>query len=502
MVAAGRVGAPKLTAGAVLYKPKLLQGVTYPILNRDHHVKTALVRELRFIPAVLLLGYTSCKGDGGTDPSTATTIEASSQTTVSGVAGTAVSPAPSVIVRDQNGEPFAGAPVTFNVGGGGGTVTGASVVTTASGVATVGSWTLGAIAGPNTLTATSGTLTVSFSASGVAGPTSRLTVSAGDNQVGAPGAAVTIAPAVLVQDANGNAKAGVTVTFAVGEGGGSVTAGTATSNASGIAAVGSWTLGPSAGSNSLVASTSGAPSVTFHATAAVSACSTRTALALGSSSGGALATSDCLLSAGYYIDFFSTVLPDAGAYLFSQTAAFDTYLDLSLADGTVIAENDDATDNSTNSAIKALLPAGTYVMGASSFDPAVTGNYTVSSQVTSPDNANCELVFVVKNVTTTQGLAASDCLLTTPPDAPIYGDGFYILLRAGQSITVDMSSSVVDSYLTIVRGDGTTMAQNDNKDATTKDARITFTAATANYYAIVARTAIASQTGAYTLAIQ
>jgi len=202
------------------------------------------------------------------------------------------------------------------------------------------------------------------------------------------------------------------------------------------------------------------------------------------------------------VDFFSTVLAQANAYLFRQSASFDTYLDLSLADGTVIAENDDATSTDTNSAIKALLPAGTYLLGASSVDPGITGNYTLSSQVTSADNGNCELVFVVRNVSTTQSVTASDCLWTVPPAAPIHGDGFFILLRAGQAITVEMSSAAVDSYLELQRIGGTLMAENDDRDSSTKNARITFTAAETDYYAIVARTAVGSQTGAYTLTIQ
>jgi hypothetical protein len=292
----------------------------------------------------------------------------------------------------------------------------------------------------------------------------------------------------------------------VGDGGGSITGATATSNASGIATVGSWTLG-TAGSNTLVASATGAPSVTFHATAATAACTSSTSHTFGTSTGGTLATTDCLLAGGWYIDFFSTVLPQANAYLFSQSASFDTFLDLELADGTVIAENDDATDASTNSGIKALLPAGTYVLGASSYDQAITGNYTVSSQVTSTDNANCEAapLFVIRGVSTNQGIAATDCLWTQPPAAPIYADVFYILLRPGQSITIDMSSTTVDSYLELVRLDQTqaTVAQNDNRDGATKDARITYTATgLPNYYAIVARSGIASQVGAYSLAIQ
>ena len=118
------------------------------------------------------------------------------------------------------------------------------------------------------------------------------------------------------------------------------------------------------------------------------------------------------------------------------------------------------------------------------------------------DITGCETVFTVKGMTTSQNIVASDCLWTDPPSPPIYADGFWILLRAGQSVTINMSSTVVDAYLVLLRNGGTLMTQNDNKDATTKDAQITFTATATDYYAIVARTAVASQTGAYSLTIQ
>jgi lysophospholipase L1-like esterase len=59
------------------------------------------------------------------------------------------------------------------------------------------------------------------------------------------------------------------VTFAIASGGGSVTGASATTNADGIATVGSWILGPAAGANSLTASSgslAGSP-FTFNATA-------------------------------------------------------------------------------------------------------------------------------------------------------------------------------------------------------------------------------------------
>lgn len=60
------------------------------------------------------------------------------------LAGAAVTTRPSVLVRDQNSNPMPNVPVTFSVTGGGGSATVLSTTTNASGIATVGSWTLGA----------------------------------------------------------------------------------------------------------------------------------------------------------------------------------------------------------------------------------------------------------------------------------------------------------------------------------------------------------------------
>ena len=464
-------------------------------------MKKLLVRAGKFGPALLLLICVNCKGET-TAPSIAATIVANSGTSISGVASVAVSPAPSVIVRDQNGNPFGGATVTFAVVSGGGSITGPTATTDASGIATVGAWTLGGIAGANVLTASVGSLAVTFNATGAAGAAASLTKSAGDGQLATAGSTVPVAPSVIVKDANGNVKSGVVVTFAVGAGGGSVDGGTATSNASGVVTAGSWTLGTNPGTNTLVASAAGVPSVTFSAIAMSAECSVRTNHTFGTTSSGTLSTTDCQLSDGALVDFFTTTVPTVGAYIFKQGAAFDAYLLLAFPDGTTIAENDDETDTGTNSGIKALLPAGSYLLVPGSLNPGVTGDYEISTSTTSTNVGNCEVVFTVKGISTNQNIEATDCLRTTPPAAPIYADAIFIFLRAGQSVTLSMTSATVDSYIELIRVDGLSVAQNDNKDATTKDAQITYTAVQTNYYAIFARTAVASQTGAYTLTIQ
>ncbi len=61
---------------------------------------------------------------------------------------------PAVLVTRADGSPWPGVGVTFAVASGGGSVTGATTSTGTDGIATVGSWTLGATPGPNTLIAT------------------------------------------------------------------------------------------------------------------------------------------------------------------------------------------------------------------------------------------------------------------------------------------------------------------------------------------------------------
>jgi hypothetical protein len=89
----------------------------------------------------------------------------------------------------------------------------------------------------------------------------------GDGQTAAVATPVAVAPAVRLTDARGAAVAGLAVTFAVTAGGGRVTGASVASDADGVARVGGWTLGDAPGVNTLVASVSGTPPVTFTATA-------------------------------------------------------------------------------------------------------------------------------------------------------------------------------------------------------------------------------------------
>ena len=316
-------------------------------------------------------------------------------------------------------------------------------------------------------------------------------------QIGTPGTAVAEAPSVIVRDGTGNPIAGVRVTFAVTSGGGLVNGGNAVSNTLGIATVTSWTLGTTPGTNTLTATTGSLPSIVFTAEGG-DPCNTSLPHALGSTSNGKLTASDCRLSDGTFIDFFDVNIPSAGTYLFTQNAAFDTYMLLLNSNGAFVGVNDDFGQFNT-SVIKAILPAGTFIIGANGYLPADTGSYTVASASSTAPVTNCEDVFVLPGISSDQALEQTDCSASG-----IFSDDYIVFLQAGQTITITMTSSAVDSYLELYADSNppTLLASNDNIDGTTQNARISYTVTGTAFYIIKARSAGSGATGTYTIAIQ
>lgn len=87
-----------------------------------------------------------------------------------------------------------------------------------------------------------------------------ITLGGGDVQVVAPNTAVPVRPSVVVRDELGDPVANVQVTFAVVPTVGSITDAVATTNASGVATLGSWTI--ASGANVLSATIPGGAAVT------------------------------------------------------------------------------------------------------------------------------------------------------------------------------------------------------------------------------------------------
>ncbi len=205
-------------------------------------------------------------------PGAATQVVVTAGNNQSAVAGSPVGVPPTVSVRDQYGNGVAGVAVTFAVTGGGGSITGGGQTSAAStGAATVGSWTLGAVAGTNTLSATAagvGTPAV-ITATGLSGTAASIFATAGNAQTDTVAATLPTAYSVRIVDSNGNGVAGIPVAWTVTFGGGSITP-LDTTDASGFATA-VRVLGTVPGPDSATASVGGVPGspVRFAATATV-----------------------------------------------------------------------------------------------------------------------------------------------------------------------------------------------------------------------------------------
>jgi adhesin/invasin len=165
-------------------------------------------------------------------------------------AGTALPVNPSVRVRDRFGNNVSGASVFFAVTAGGGQLASTGATTNAEGLASAGTWTLGATAGTNRLSVlvVAAGVTgnpVEFTATGTAGAANRVVALTETRVTGSVNALVDPRPSVRVTDAAGNPVVGVQVSF-TGSTGSSVNGAVTTTDASGVATVESWRLGQAA----------------------------------------------------------------------------------------------------------------------------------------------------------------------------------------------------------------------------------------------------------------
>ena len=215
-----------------------------------------------------------------------------------GVANTALTPAIIVQARDAQGQLVTTATpaVTLSISSGpaGATILGGGPVTAVNGIATftnvklskAGAYSLIAT-GPGVAPTTSTSFTLA-----AAGAAALMTKVAGDNISAAVNTVTAIPPKVLVTDVSGNPVPGAQVGFQILSGqstfkrtpsDGPLTSATVQTDANGFVTLDSWTMGPTATTNSMTATLVGtAVSLTFNSTATSAAAS---ALAIVSGAG-------------------------------------------------------------------------------------------------------------------------------------------------------------------------------------------------------------------------
>jgi len=233
-----------------------------------------LARQLSLAVSVLgtlgvALGCSDSGGPNGT-PASLVVVSGNNQ---SGDEGTALGNPLVVRVANAAGDPIDGITVTWTVTAGGGSLNGSTSTTNAQGE-TSQSYTLGA-AGSNRVRAsvTGTSLTVDFSATANAAPITdsvpaTIEIASGDNQSATVSTALPAALVVRVRNAAGQALGGVSVDWAAASGGGMLSASNTTTSTQGLASV-TYTVGSSAGVNTVAAEVTTKPTitVTFNAAA-------------------------------------------------------------------------------------------------------------------------------------------------------------------------------------------------------------------------------------------
>ncbi len=224
---------------------------------------------MRFLLAATLL-LVACE-----KPPTSPHAAALVITNVSGnaqvVSAGSLAPLPVVVSVTLNSRPVVGDTVTFvDLTSDAGIFTTSAVgidetiavaVTDSTGTARV-RWGMSCHAGIDSLSASVvGAAPLIITATSTPGPAFGYMKFAGDAQTTLAGSSLTITPAVKVIDQCDNAVPGVSVTFALSSGGGSISGASGVTDVHGVAALGGWTLGAAPGLNSVTAYIAGASGV-------------------------------------------------------------------------------------------------------------------------------------------------------------------------------------------------------------------------------------------------
>lgn len=211
---------------------------------------------------------------------------------------------------------------------------------------------------------------------------------------------------------------------------------------------------------------------------------------------GSLEAGDATLQNGEWVDTYTFQAVPGQRVAIDMRGGFDTYLGLIGPNG-FREENDDG-DDAHHSHIEAVLPeAGTYTVGATSFQAGQGGAYTLDialSQDTPQETAQRD----VQRLTAGQGVVGTleDGDMTL--DGGEWQDMYVIDVEAGQDLAINLSSRDFDPYLGLVLPDGSIL-QNDDWQGSSELSRIELSAPVSGRYRVHATSYRAGSTGNYRL---
>ena len=189
--------------------------------------------------------------------------------------------------------------------------------------------------------------------------------------------------------------------------------------------------------------------------------------------------------ANNYARYYTFTLSEETRVAIYLTSSRDTYLYLREGEGktgTVVQENNNVGRGSINSRIEETLPMGTYTVEATTYyRRGVTGDFTLDIRP-----VTCvQQLGTLTETHTTPGTWSDDCV--SARQTGNYHRSYSFTLGAPTDLRIDLTSER-DTYLYLLREDGTVLDQNNNVGRGNINSRIIQTALAAGTYTVEATT--------------
>lgn len=339
---------------------------------------------------------------------------------------------------------------------------------------------------------------------------------AGDNQTASAGSVLPVPLSFTALGSDGLPIQGVNVSWSVTPtGAASFAPPTTTTDANGIAST-NVTLGSISGPITIQANLNGVPPVVYHATV-TDPCTTFTSYSIGDSVNAALTSGDCLRQQWFYdyyiVNFTSPTQQNIRVKMHGLGTFDDPFVDYyTFGNGSIVqivAFDDDSIlgqEGARNSQLDIIFPGDTtFVIGANSFAPFATGNYTLTSENRTEALNGCRAVWVTRGINVTDSIKATDCADSSA--TPKYYDVARMVVFSPTVLTLTMRSSTLNPFLALYRMDPgqnyarSLVASNDDSSGTNTNAFIQYTVPANNFYDIVIGTSTGGEIGDYTFAV-
>jgi len=217
---------------------------------------------------------------------------------------------------------------------------------------------------------------------------------------------------------------------------------------------------------------------------------------------GSLASGDQTLRSGEFVDSYTFPgVPGQTVNIDLTSSAFDTYLMLIDPKGDQ-TENDDEGGTDRSLISQTLTEPGEYQVLVTSYSEGETGPYELQvqfgggTQSVATSSRQRDVSSLATGQTITGRLEQGDGQL----DDGEYRDIYVFDGQAGQSVSIDMTSSEFDTYLALVVPTGDPI-QNDDYEGSTNRSRIDLTLRETGRFRIVATSYQAGNTGSYQLTL-